>query len=194
MKVIAEAVLVSQLKSDDDRLVDEAMRYVYQTCYGVIENLVLKNNGSSDEVKDIFQDGVISLYNQLREKEVKLNCTVKTYLYSICRNLWLTKLKKRGREIGLTEEEEFIEIEEGSLYHMIESERINCVAKLLDELGGDCKKLLLNFYFKRMRTKEIMESMNLPSEQATKTKKSRCMQALRDLVNNNPQYKKILKG
>ena len=51
----------------------------------------------------------------------------------------------------------------------------------MEEISGDCKELLLSFYFKKMPLKEIAAIMDY-SDGFVKVKKKRCMDALKKKV------------
>ena len=49
----------------------------------MVQSLIINNNGSSDDARDIFQEAVIVLYEKARTGTFELNCQLKTYLYSV---------------------------------------------------------------------------------------------------------------
>jgi DNA-directed RNA polymerase specialized sigma24 family protein len=59
----------------------------------MILQLVINNNGDEDEAKDIYQEAIIVLYNKVKRGDFELSSKLKTYIYSICRRLWLKRLK-----------------------------------------------------------------------------------------------------
>jgi DNA-directed RNA polymerase specialized sigma24 family protein len=44
----------------------------------MVQALVLKNNGSADDAKDIFQEAMIVLFEKVRSGSLELNCQIKT--------------------------------------------------------------------------------------------------------------------
>ena len=71
------------------------IEYVYKTCYPDIRKLILANTGNEHDVEDIFQEAMLKVYLKITEKGLELTCKFKTYLYSVCRFLWLQELEKR---------------------------------------------------------------------------------------------------
>ena len=75
--------------------------------------LVLKNNGSEDDAKDIFQEAVIVLYNKVQTGNFELSSKLNTFLYSVCRRLWLKRLNHQSRNAGNVKDfEEFLPVDE----------------------------------------------------------------------------------
>ncbi len=191
MQTYTDAELLEWLKSPDERVNDRALRYLYRELYGMIERMVLNNSGSEEAAADIFQDALITFYNQLREKELSLNCSIKTYVYSVCRNLWLMRLRKQKRETPLQESHESVPVQESVFDTLVETEHSALVKEMLNQLGGDCQQILQYYYFERLRMKKIMQLMSLANEQVAKNKKSRCMKKLRDLVDGQPLFQQL---
>ncbi len=63
MKKMLDDQIITLLASIDERENNRALRYLYECHYEVIAKMIYKNNGSEDEAKDVFQDGLIVLYN-----------------------------------------------------------------------------------------------------------------------------------
>jgi DNA-directed RNA polymerase specialized sigma24 family protein len=74
-----------------------AIESIYKDNYGVIQHLIINNNGSEDDAKDIFQEALIVLYEKSKSGVFELNCQIKTYMYSVSKRLWLKRLQKRKR-------------------------------------------------------------------------------------------------
>ena len=168
------------------------MRYLYRRYYRMIEQLILKNNGSAEAAADIFQDGLVVFYRKVREPNFRMTSAMGTFLYAICRNLWLMQLRKRKRETALTEvHEDTVAIGDDVFDYLQDTERSQWVADALGQLKEDCRQVLVYFYFDRLKMSEIMERMGYQSEQVAKNKKSRCMKRLRELVLAKPEAKEL---
>ena len=82
-----EKALLQGLAKNDRKAVET----IYRQNYNTIQALVVSNNGSADDAKDVFQEAMVVLYEKVRTGTFELNCLLKTYLYSVCRRLWLKK-------------------------------------------------------------------------------------------------------
>ena len=181
--------ILEYLKADSRIEQEKAIRALYRQHFDLIKHQVTNNSGSEQDAEDIFQDALIVIYNNVRKADFSLNAKLRTYLFSICRNLWLNKLRKGGRVVEINEEHEHIEIPENQMNALMEGERSKIIANLMDRLGKDCKTILLFFYFERMRIKKITQLMQYSSDQVTKNKKHRCMKKLKELAANSPVFK-----
>ncbi len=70
----------------------KAIETIYKRHYNMVQALILNNSGYPDDARDIFQEAMIVLYEKVRSGSFELNCQLKTYLYSVCRRLWLKRL------------------------------------------------------------------------------------------------------
>lgn len=178
--------IIEKLQSPNKKHNDEALDYLYEHCYAYVAGLVLKNSGEKRDVEDTFQDAIIVFYNQVKEGKLTLTVSVQTYLYSIARNLWFKVLRQQKIQIPLTEEHEFIAMEEDSLEAELEFDEMTRVIQTqIEHLGTECQQVLRYFYLQKMRIKEIMALMNFNSVQSVKNKKARCIQKLKDKLRQN---------
>ena len=60
-----------------------------------VRHHILKNSGSEADVSDVFQETIITLYNQISGNELKLTTDLKGYFFSIARNIWSRHLRKK---------------------------------------------------------------------------------------------------
>ncbi|MEO7306209.1 MAG: sigma factor, partial [Ferruginibacter sp.] len=85
-----EKLLLEGLASNDGTVIEA----IYRDNYPMIQGFILNNNGNSDEARDIFQEAMIVIYEKAVSGNFELNCLLKTYLYSVCRRLWLKRLQQ----------------------------------------------------------------------------------------------------
>ena len=77
--------------------------YVYQNYFEQIKNFINKNSGSDEDAQDIYQDAVLVIYQKIKKDNLTLTCSFNTYLYSVCRLLWLKQLEKRKKSLEFVE-------------------------------------------------------------------------------------------
>lgn len=190
MPELDDRELMALLKSMDAKENDIGFRFMYSSYLAMIQNLVINNKGNEVEAEDIFQDGLIVLFNQIRKRDLELRCTVKTYLYSVCRNLWLKKLRKNKRQAGLKEGDlPFVTVQDTLLKTLEVTEEKKIVAEFLAKLNPGCRTILKYFYFDRKKMSEIAALMGLANEQGAKNKKSMCMKKLKSLMKDSEYFK-----
>ena len=95
--------------AENDR---NAIETIYRLNFGLIQGFVVKNNGYPDDARDIFQEAMIVLYEKSHQESFQLTCQIKTYLYSVCRRLWLKRLQQLQRfnpQIEMKEENNYVQ-------------------------------------------------------------------------------------
>lgn len=185
--------IFQQLQSGHSAVQEKAFRYLYQNYFGLVESLIVSNKGTKEDAADIFHDGLIVLFHQVKAGKFREGSSLKTYLYSICRNLWLMKLRRQKKEIRLEEKHENMLVEDHIFQTLEQTERKKLLVKILGELKEGCRQILDLYYFQKMKMRQIRQHLNLASDQVAKNKKSRCMQHLRTKVMQNPFYQNMLR-
>lgn len=155
--------------------------YLYKTYKDRIISLVKRNSGNEDDALDIFQEGLIALWTNITQGkfEVKDKSKIGTYLYALCRNIWISRLRKTKRidsiddNPGVQEQVEVDDLEEGY-------EQVKLLERMLGKLGNTCQKLLKLFYYQKAPLKEIAVELSI-TEKTAKNNKYRCMQNLRTI-------------
>ena len=80
--------LLASLKKGDER----ALGMLYKLHFPMILHFIVSNSGTEQEAKDIYQEAIIILYENIQRDDFELTCKIKTYIYSVCRRQWLKKL------------------------------------------------------------------------------------------------------
>lgn len=157
---------------------EAALQYLYKKHYRMMLRLVMRNSGTEEEARDVFQEALIILWQKVRSSDFVLTSKLSTYLYSVCQNLWRKELERKAR---LTREEKDDIVEQ----NWEEKERQRLLRQCLEQLGDTCKQVLMMYYFDRMSMKDIAEQMGFASADVAKTKKYKCMQELEKIVRAN---------
>lgn len=91
MKEFSDIEIIDCLRRRESFVV----KYLSDKYLPVIRLMVLQGGGSSEDASDVFQDGLIIMLEKIDDQSFVLNCRFRTYLYSVCENLWKTLLDKR---------------------------------------------------------------------------------------------------
>lgn len=170
----------------------EIIRFLYRNYFESILRLIVKNSGRKEDAEDIFQDALVILYRKLVGKELQLSCSLKTYLYAICRNLWLQRLQKKDFKMEGLNENMNSNSETFILEESLQDEvKYNLYQKHFLKLSKDCQKVL-QLFLKKTRMEEITRNMGFSSIDYTKTRKYLCKKSLKEKILNDPEYKKYL--
>ncbi|MDP3644550.1 MAG: sigma-70 family RNA polymerase sigma factor [Bacteroidota bacterium] len=170
------------------------LQFIYKHFYSKINFFVKKNNGDDDDANDIFQEAIIILYRKLKANDLVLDCTFETYLYSVCRFLWLKQLEKRKLEKEkIKDNHEYNDdIYDDGLEKVVDlNDRYKLFQKHFTNLGKDCQKIL-QLYFDKVPLKSIAQIMGFKSEKYAKKRKFKCKEYLIKSIKQDLEYKKIL--
>ncbi len=151
----------------------------------VVKKFVLKNNGTRQEAEDVFQEGLVIFCNKAIKSDFLLTASINTYLYSVCKLLWLHELKKKNKTI----KNDFIELTDLNLVDEINEDiekdkSAKQAQNALIKLGEKCKEILELFYFKKLSMKEIASKLGFASEKGAKNQKYRCIEKVKENLKN----------
>lgn len=179
MKIeLNEQALLQGLASNDR----ESVEALYRQHYRMVQALIINNQGTTDDARDIFQEALVVLYEKARSGSFELNCQIKTYLYSVARRLWLKRLQHLQKfvpDMSLVEEtvpvEDELEVQEqrNTEYQMME--------KAMMHLGEPCRSLLEAFYLHKKSMTEIAGSFGYTNADNAKNQKYKCLMRLKKI-------------
>ena len=160
----------------------EVIEGIYRDNYPMIQVFILNNNGNSDEAGDIFQEAMIVLFEKAVSGSFELNCQLKTYIYSVCRRLWLKRLQQMQRFGALVENiEDTVPVEEDIEQHEKQNAGFAIMEAALDKIGEPCKSLLEAYYIQKKNMQEIADEFGYTNADNAKTQKYKCLLRLKKL-------------
>jgi RNA polymerase sigma factor (sigma-70 family) len=175
---INEKLLLQGLASDDRKAVET----IYKENYNMVQALVVNNNGTADDAKDVFQEAIMVLYENVKSDTFELNCQIKTYIYSVSRRLWLKRLSHQNKYSLTDNDEDLITaVEEDVEEHTRRDEEFTMMEKAINSLGEPCKSLLESFYMQKKSMQEIAASFGYTNADNAKTQKYKCLARLKKL-------------
>lgn len=173
-----DELIVSALRKEDNSVV---LRELYKTHYPMVVNLVCSNSGTEQEAKDVYQECLIAFYERVRQPGFTLTCKIKTYLYAVCRRLWLKRLSEKKRFPDIAPGEVFPQIEE-EMAEIEESEKkFLFIGKSLDNLGEPCRSIIEDFYVRDLSMDDIRDKHGYTSAENAKNQKYKCLQRLKKI-------------
>ncbi len=156
---------------------------LYENEFPKVVRLITKNSGSVDLAKDIFQDGLIILIEKVNRRELDLTCPVETYLYSICRLLWLEQLRKRKKSISLDDSDGYYESDHTIIVHDTESPDIyEAVNNEIEKLGKPCRQLLEGYYYRNLSWDEIASELGYKNAASARNQKYKYLEKIRSTI------------
>ncbi len=160
----------------------KAIETIYKQHYNMVQSLVLNNSGYPDDAKDIFQEAMIVLYEKVRSGSFELNCQLKTYLYSVCRRLWLKRLNQMQRISPEVESlGETVPVEEELEKHEQRNQDFLVMELSLNSLGEPCRSLLKAYYLGKKNMVEIAGDFGYTNADNAKNQKYKCLMRLKKI-------------
>jgi RNA polymerase sigma factor (sigma-70 family) len=194
VKTITDAELVANLRSGNR--IDETIKRIYREYFDGLSWYVFNNNGSRQDAEDIFQEVVIDFIDLVQKDKFRGESTIKTFLFSLTRHLWLNELKRRNRALAREEKYQKGQVESAAdVGDLIgDREAKQQVMGLVAQLGETCKKILVMFYYENASIKDMLEVLDYENEQVVRNKKYKCMKQLEEIIAGNPALKQTLKN
>jgi len=154
---------------------ESALDYLYKKYYRMMTNMVIKNNGSEQEAKDVYQDALVVFWQKAISGNLVLTSKISTYIYSICQNLWRKELERKSR---------LVSDEKDTPHHSSheQEEKAKIIHDIINQMGDTCRKILSYHYFDGLSMTDIAEKLGYANTDTAKTKKYKCKQKLYQLV------------
>lgn len=140
-----------------------------------------------EDALDCFQDALIVFYkNIVSGRLVELNCSIRTYLFSVAKRMVYKSNQHRQRENPTDLEVEILPATDEldmSVYQKIDQEHQRAVLLHgMQKLGEPCNQILSLFYYHNYPIESIQITLGLSSPGAVRVKKMRCLDQLKQLI------------
>ena len=176
--------LVNAIKSNNSI----ALKSLYNSNYYKIESLVLKNSGTKEHAKDIYQEAFLCVWSNIKNDAFvpKNETALQGYLFQIAKNKWMDVLRSaQFRKTNFIQNEMTFanKIDDGvnEEEHEIFKQKLRQTMEAFKVLGSPCKELLATFYFEKKSMRDIADELQI-EETTARNKKYRCMEKLREMV------------
>lgn len=161
---------------------EDALNKLYTGYFPMVLQFILNNNGDEDDAKDVYQEGIIVLYNKIKGGNFELSSKLKTYIYSVCRRIWLKKLAQQSRKTSnIADFEDVIATEDDVEQHEEKDQQFEKMQAALLHLGEPCKTIIQDFYINNLSMQDICEKFGYTNTDNAKTQKYKCLQRLKKI-------------
>ena len=179
-----------------DRIPDTTIKQLYRSCFEMARVYIKQNGGNEQDTEDIFQEVILAFIESVQKGKFRGECSIKSFLYSITRHIWLNELKRRGRA---NRREETYESSKDLFVPELaftqgDRELSARVMKIIEQLGDACQKILLAFYYEGLPMKDILSRLKYDNEQVLRNKKYKCMKQLKDTLAGQADLIQYLKS
>jgi RNA polymerase sigma factor (sigma-70 family) len=188
-KTFTDQQIFDGLLTKNAPVVDAIVRFLYEQCQRSVTRMVTRNKGTEADADDLFQEVIVVFLQNTWDGKFQLrqNTRVTTYIYEIAHLMWLKELRKRAardkRNDRYTQQQTDEQPDAPSPEaELMNEEEVRSARAIFERLGDMCQDLLKAFYFDKKSMKQIAEEFGLGTEDNAKTKKYRCVLALRKLM------------
>jgi RNA polymerase sigma factor (sigma-70 family) len=167
------------------------IEYMYREFSPLLRHFICRNSGNEQDMEDIFQDAITVLYVRSKSPSFTLDCNLRTYFMSVCKNLWLQRLERKYRllyqaEYGVNEPSHTYLTDDRD----IQEERLEInrlFYKNLMKLPLDCRRLI-ELYCLKVPIQQIARMLNMKNTVYVRTRKYTCKNMLRKKIMNDPEF------
>ena len=191
IRSFSDAHIIDAIQSSN-RQESRAIQYLLDQNRVKIKAYVLKNSGGDSDAETILVEGVTHLIFNVRKNSFRGESSLNTYLFSICRGLWLKTLKKEKRYTDFDDDkDQEAENAPSPLDFFSEGELKIEMNLLLDEIGETCKKVL-RMWSEHYSMTEIATKVSYKNAQIAMNKKNKCLSKLKQIVQQKRGYREQL--
>lgn len=174
---MSDLQVINSIKNGGQDEVNKSISSLYAQNYAKVERYLLAKGSTREQVKDIFQEAILVVFRKIRNGDFRGDSTVSTFLFAVCKIIWLKEVKRESQLGSLTSS---LELADRELLDQpaYEPDRRIELADVIKELGQECQEILVSFYYKKMSMMELKEKYRLDSIGAMKNRKYRCLKSL----------------
>lgn len=161
---------------------------IYTRFIPVIERMVQRNSGHSDDARDVFQEALLAITRRAGQRDFVLTCPFEAYLWCVCRGKWLNELERRRRErvtfqglAGYETSEDAEALAEAALF---EENRDQLFHQSFEKLSASCRQLL-QLAWTGISMGQVSQQLNISYSFARK-RKSECIAKLARYIKSAP--------
>ena len=163
------------------------LREFYISEYPKTKYYVLKNGGTMDNAKDVYQEAYFACWKKLNTKQFKPKnkSQIESYLFTTAKNKWVDQIRGVSKRKTMSIDDKIIHLQADETMQTNEwdkkEKQLSITMAAFEDLGTACRELLTQFYFHKLPLKTIAEGLNM-EEASAKNKKYRCIQKLKELA------------
>lgn len=196
MKNYSDKAIIQLLKSSESQKIDQGLRILFQKLQSPIIRFLQSKSVQSEDAQAIFNDSAFALVKNAKKNLLDHpDFKIKPYLLAICKKKMANKFKQSKKFVDLetTNAKELVLEDQNQLDFLLSEERKKLIQELLQQIGDNCKTIILGFYYQKQKMNEIAQQMGYANEQVARNKKAKCMKRLKELVLHSNFYRNQLR-
>jgi RNA polymerase sigma factor (sigma-70 family) len=175
VKPISENTLLDKLKNGDNA----SFEILYKCYFPAIATYITQLFGSTADAEDIFQEAIMVLLQKVRQADLELTSSLKTYLFAIAKNLWLKRL--RDNKLIPVGNFEIYEAQNEMVAFELHPEptREKKVATWLTKITEHCQRILKAIFFYKEPMGSLMKKMGWKNKHTAANQQYKCIQQVK---------------
>ena len=151
-----------------------------------VNYFVRQNKGNAQDGEDLFAEGLIVFDRNIRMNKFRGDSSPQVYFVSICKFLWMNRLRKMKRIQWTDDNYKLDDVESINPEDIaMTEERKEIIHQALEKLGSKCQQIL-TLWMLNYSMKEIASKLNFSNEAMARKNKYRCFKKLKALTDTLP--------
>jgi RNA polymerase sigma factor (sigma-70 family) len=168
------AALIQAIKNKEYK----AFTHLYDTCWNIVIFSIMKKGGAEVEAQDMFQEGIIILFEKYHKDNYNPKYPAENYLIGICLRKWKKENKGRMNRKGYAFAQIRPILSTDNPLHKIFRDSFS-------KLNPKCQEIIALRYYTDYSYEEIAQKNQQYDEMTLKNNKYRCMKELKSLVSKS---------
>lgn len=175
---------IDALRRNDPRLIRE----IYQQHSTPVLRWVVSRGGSEADARDVFQEAILAVFEKAQNHDFVLTCPLGALLHVICSRKYIDRLRQKGRDAGVRNEEErryAAEHDSDTLVlaeeSIAEQQKQTRLAQAFEQLSELCRQLL-TLLSNGIAPREAAEQLQMNSVDTLYRRKNACTERWRSLL------------
>jgi len=163
---------------------NKALSFIYKRYFPLIKNYVKKNSGTEEDAKDIFQDAIVIFYEKVVSGNFVLTSSIKTYIFSVCKKMWLKKLRgiKFNDSLNNHIDKQPVQMPDFEIDKRVFKPLKQILNEQMEKLGNPCKSILVSYYYMKKNMEQIAKEMGYNNTHSARNQKYKCLQRLKNIA------------
>lgn len=178
LNLVSDRRLIERIEKNDRAVLGDLFVKYEKLIYSQIQS----HGGSLDDAKDILQECIIVLWQNVTKGNFELRSKLSTYMVAVAKNKWMVELRKRKRIVDDDPPDDLRDDNLLVIDQMVEDEELGRVKFALDKIQPICKQILMLFYFEERSMEDIAKMLHFSNMNVAKSKKYQCKKALQQVI------------
>jgi RNA polymerase sigma factor (sigma-70 family) len=162
-----------------------AYEILYKFYYPSVKNFIIKNNGTVDDAKDIFQETICVLLEKVPKDDFSLTSSLKTYIFAISSNLWLKRLRDSSKIVKTDPDiyEKYLADYEEAEADIYDNKTVQ-TQSIFKRITDKCVTLLKAIFYDEKNIDAVTKEFGYTNKHNAQNQKYKCLEQARRGANN----------